>query len=103
VNRIVDASVSVATLIDTGPDDVSAEALIADQMLCLARLAHIEATKVRQRLQRNRRLTSAEADLGQLGIELLTFEPFSSRISELPPTNTRYDAWQRRWSRSAGA
>ena len=95
---VVDSSVIVAALIDTGPDGVWAEEVIDDQVLYAPELVRVEATNVLRRLERAEQITTAEAngaqeDLTQLEIELFPFEPFSERIWELRHTLTSYDAW----------
>ncbi|HVW70980.1 MAG TPA: type II toxin-antitoxin system VapC family toxin [Steroidobacteraceae bacterium] len=95
---VVDSSVIVAALIDTGPDGVWAEQVIDDQVLYAPELVRVEATNVLRRLERAEQITTAEAngaqeDLTQLEIEQFPFEPFSDRIWELRHTVTSYDAW----------
>ncbi len=95
---VVDSSVLVAALIDTGPDGVWAEQVIDDQVLYAPELVRVEATNVLRRLERAEHITTAEAngaqeDLTQLEIEQFPFEPFSDRIWELRHTVTSYDAW----------
>lgn len=95
---VVDSSVIVAALIDTGPDGAWAEGVIDDQVLYAPELVRVGATNVLRRLERAQQITTAEAngaqeDLTQLEIELFPFEPFSDRIWELRHTVTSYDAW----------
>ena len=95
---VVDSSVIVAALLDTGPDGVWAEQVIDDKVLYAPELVRVEATNVLRRLERAEQITTAEAngaqeDLTQLEIELFPFEPFSDRIWELRHTVTGYDAW----------
>lgn len=95
---VVDSSLIVAALIDTGPDGVWAEEVIDDQVLYAPELVRAEATNVLRRLERAKQITTAEAngaqeDLTQLEIEQFPFEPFSDRIWELRHTVTSYDAW----------
>jgi len=98
VSVVVDSSVIVTALIDTGPDGVWAEEVIDDQVLYAPELVRVAATNVLHRLERAEQITTAEAngaqeDLTQLEIELFPFEPFSERIWELRHTLTSYDAW----------
>ncbi len=95
---VVDSSVIVAALIDTGPDGVWAEQIIDDQVLYAPQLVRVEATNVLRRLERAEQITTPEAngaqeDLTQLEIEQFPFEPFSDRIWKLRHTVTSYDAW----------
>ena len=95
---VVDSSVIVAALIDTGPDGVWAEKVIDDQVLYAPELVRVEATNVLRRLELVKQIATPEAngaqeDLAQLDIELFSFEPFSDRVWELRHTVTSYDAW----------
>lgn len=98
MSLVVDSSVIVAALIDTGPDGVWAEEIIDDQVLYAPELVRVEVTNVLRRLELAKEITTAEAngaqeDLTQLEIEQFPFEPFSDRIWELRHTVTSYDAW----------
>ena len=95
---VVDSSVIVAALIDTGPDGVWAEQVIDEQVLYAPELVRVEATNVLRRLERAEQITTADAngafeDLTQLEIEQFPFEPFSDRIWALRHTVTSYDGW----------
>ena len=95
---VIDSSVIVAALIDTGPDGIWAEQVIDDQLLYAPALVRVEATNVLRRLERAEQITTAEAngaqeDLTRLEIEQFPFEPLSDRIWELRHTVTSYDAW----------
>ena len=98
MSLVVDSSVIVAAVIDTGPDGVWAEAVIDDQVLYAPALVRVEVTNVLRRLELAKQISAAEAngaqeDLSQLEIEQFPFEPFSDRIWELRHTVTSYDAW----------
>lgn len=95
---IADASVLVAALIDSGPQGEWAEEVLASGELQAPALVHIAVAGTLRRLERARKLTTAEADaayedLLQLNLEPLPFEPFAPRIWELRRTITSYDAW----------
>ena len=95
---VVDSSVIVAALIDTGPDGVWAEEVIDDRVLYAPELLHVKATNVLRRLELAKQIATSEAngaheDLTQIDIELFSFEPFSDRVWELRHTVTSYDAW----------
>lgn len=95
---VVDASVLVKALLNTGPDGEWAEAIVAGDSLHAPDLALAEATNVLRRLELARTITTAEAnaaheDLMQLNIELFSFEPFAERAWELRHNLTSYDAW----------
>ena len=98
MSLVVDSSVLVAALLDTGPDGTWAEQVIDGRGLCAPELVLVEATNILRRLERAKRITTPEAnaardDLMQLEIELFSFEPFADRIWELRQTVTSYDAW----------
>jgi predicted nucleic acid-binding protein len=95
---VVDSSVLVAALIDTGPHGVWAEEILARGALHAPELARVEATNVLRRLELTKQITTPEAnaaheDLMQLGLELFAYDPFAARIWELRHTLTSYDAW----------
>jgi predicted nucleic acid-binding protein len=95
---VVDASVLIRALVDSGPDGEWAEAVIEGGFLHAPELARVEATNILRRLERAKQISSAEAnaafeDLQQLNIELLSFEPFAERVWELRHNLTSYDAW----------
>jgi predicted nucleic acid-binding protein len=95
---VVDSSVLVAALVDSGPHGTWAEAVLARGSLHAPVLAHAEATNIFRRLERAKLITTPEAnaaqdDLMQLHIELFSFEPFADRIWELRHNITSYDAW----------
>lgn len=95
---VVDASVLVAALVDTGANGSWAEAVLAAGALHAPELARAEATNVLRRLERARQLTVQEAnaaheDLMLLDLEHYAFDPFADRIWELRHAPTSYDAW----------
>jgi predicted nucleic acid-binding protein len=95
---VVDSSVLVAALTDSGPNGVWAEEVLSRGSLHAPELARVEATNILRRLELAKQLTTAEAnaaheDLMQLDLELFSFEPFAERIWELRYTVTSYDAW----------
>jgi len=95
---VVDSSVVIAALVDSGPDGEWAEEVLANGLLQAPELVRAEATNIFRRLERAKLITTPEAngaqeDLMQLDIELFPFEPFASRIWELRHNVTSYDAW----------
>jgi predicted nucleic acid-binding protein len=95
---VVDSSVLVAALIDSGPHGAWAEKAIARGSLYAPQLACVEATNIFRRLERAKLITTPEAnaaqdDLMQLDMDLFSFEPFAERIWELRHNMTSYDAW----------
>jgi len=98
VSAVIDASVTVAALIDVGPHGTWAEQIIEAAPLHAPELVRVEVTNILRRLERARQISTAEAnaaheDFMQLDIELFSFEPFSDRIWELRHNVTSYDAW----------
>jgi predicted nucleic acid-binding protein len=98
VSAVIDSSVLVAALIDTGPDGDWAEKVLASGSLVGPELVRTEATNVLRRLEQSRDLPGPEAnaafeDLMLLDLELLPFEPFAERVWELRRNITSYDAW----------
>jgi predicted nucleic acid-binding protein len=95
---VIDASVIVAALSDTGRDGNWAEALIASEILAAPELAMVEATNILRRLELAKELTSVESGLAQkdlmrLDIQLFPIHPFSERVWALRKNITSYDAW----------
>jgi len=98
LSTVVDSSVLVAALVDSGPHGAWAETILADGSLYAPELARAEATNIFRRLERAKLITTPEAnaarnDLMQLDIDLFPFEPFADRIWELRHNVTSYDAW----------
>mgnify|MGYP001547161107 CR=1 FL=1 len=98
MSTVVDSSVLVAALVDTGPHGAWAETVLAGGSLYAPELACAEATNIFRRLERAKLITTPEAnaarnDLMQLDIDLFPFEPFADRIWELRHNVTSYDAW----------
>ena len=95
---VVDASVLVAALIDTGAHGEWAEDILVSGSLHAPELARAEATNILRRLERSNQISSATAnaaqdDLMQLSLETFGFDPFADRVWELRHTVTSYDAW----------
>ena len=95
---VIDSSVVVAALVDSGPHGDWAEEVLASGSLHAPELVRAEATNIFRRLERAKLIATPEAnaaqdDLMQLDIELFPFEPFAGRIWELRHNVTSYDAW----------
>jgi predicted nucleic acid-binding protein len=95
---VVDSSVLVAALVDTGPYGTWAERVLSGSSLHAPDLVRVEATNILRRLELAKQLTTPEAnaaheDLMQLGLELLPFDPFADRIWELRYAIASCDAW----------
>ena len=107
MTTVVDASVLVAVLVDSGDEGRWAEAAFAEGGLAGPELVLVEASNILRRLERREKISRIEAssahrDLLRLDIELFPFAPFSERIWALRGNLTSYDAcgtlrWQRRW------
>jgi predicted nucleic acid-binding protein len=98
VSVVIDSSVLIAALVDSGPQGAWAEGVVASGALHAPELVRAEATNILRRLERAKHITMAEAnaahdDLMQLNLELFSFDPFAERIWELRHTVTSYDAW----------
>lgn len=98
MSAVVDASVLVAALVDSGEHGAWAEEIIAAGSLHAPKLVRVETANILRRLERAKEITTAEAnaayeDLLQLQIELFSFDPFGERIWELRHNLTSYDAW----------
>ena len=95
---VVDASVLVAAVMDTGAHGDWARMITAERHLLAPQLAPIEAGNVLRRAELARKISSPEAtagyrDIVDFPIDLLNFEPFAPRIWELRLNLTTYDAW----------
>jgi predicted nucleic acid-binding protein len=95
---VVDSSVVVAALVDTGDNGAWAEKILEQDDLYAPELLRVEAANVLRRLERGKEITEQEAnaafeDLMELDVELHAFEPFSERVWELRHNVTSYDGW----------
>lgn len=95
---VVDGSVLVAALVDSGVDGRWAEAVLADEELASPELALVETANVLRRLERAGRISRFEAvgahrDMLRLDVEMFPFRPFAERVWELRDNLTSYDAW----------
>lgn len=97
---VVDASVLVAALIDSGSEGVWAEEILAAAagQLYAPELAWVETTNILRRIERAKKVSTAEADaameeLMELDLEPLPFAPFAGRVWELRDALTSDDAW----------
>jgi len=98
LSAVVDASLLVAALVDSGAAGRWAENVLAAGPIHAPELVRAESANVLRRLERNRQLTAAAAsaaweDLLQLDLALYAFEPFADRVWELRHAVTSYDAW----------
>jgi predicted nucleic acid-binding protein len=98
LTRVVDSSVLVAALVDSGPDGAWSEETLAEDSLIAPELVLVEASNVLRRLERSDQISTPEANLAhkallRLEIELFPFAPFADRVWELRGSLTCYDAW----------
>jgi predicted nucleic acid-binding protein len=95
---VIDASVIVAALVDSGEDGTWAEARMATEPLVAPELVMVETTNILRRLELAANISPLESGLAQrdlmrLDIQLFPFYPFAERIWELRMNITSYDAW----------
>ncbi len=98
MTTVVDASVLVAALVDSGHASRWAESALADGDLVSPELALAETANILRRLEQSGALSRIEAalayrDLLRLNMETFAFAPFAERIWELRGGLTSYDAW----------
>lgn len=98
MSAVVDSSVLVAALVDSGTNGGWAENVLSSGALHAPEIARAEVANVLRRLERAKLITTPEAngawdDLMQLEIALFSFEPFADRVWELRHNLTCYDAW----------
>lgn len=95
---VLDASVVVAALLDSGELGAWAEACVAEHDLVAPHLMMVEASNQLRRGVLTRAVATAEGtaahrDLVRIPMELFPFAPFAARVWELRDTVTAYDAW----------
>ena len=98
VRRVVDASVLVALLVDSGREGRWAESMVAENAVMAPELAMVETSNILRRLERAGELSASEArdghrDLLRLDLELFPFAPYADRVWALHGNLTSYDAW----------
>ncbi len=98
MTSVVDASVPVAALVDSGQEGRWAESVLTEGALAAPQLVFAEATNVLRRLELAGDISrieanSAHSDLLGLDVELFPFAPFAGRVWELRNNLTSYDAW----------
>lgn len=98
MSAVVDSSVVIAALLDTGTNGTWAEGVLERGDLYAPELLRVEAANVLRRLERAKDITQQEAnaafeDLMDLDVELHAFESFSERVWDLRHNVTSYDAW----------
>ena len=98
MTTVVDASVLVAALVDSGHEGKWAESLLAEGSLAGPELVLAEASNILRRLERTGQISRIEAatahgDLLKLDLDLFPFAPFAERVWALRGNLTSYDAW----------
>lgn len=95
---VVDATVVVAALVDSGPDGRWAESVLTAGDLVAPHLMPVEAGNTLRRAVMATALTSEIAtlvhgDLTRLPVRLVPYEPVATRVWELRSNLTLHDAW----------
>ncbi|TDE08222.1 type II toxin-antitoxin system VapC family toxin [Jiangella asiatica] len=95
---VVDASLVVSALVDSGADGAWADSLLATQPLAAPHLMPVEAANILRRsatagLISGDTAAMAHADLVALPLDLFSYAPFAERAWELRDNVTSYDAW----------
>lgn len=108
MNIVVDASATVAALIDGGRDGDWARVHMRSAVLLAPELLPVEATAVLRRSVRAGTVPSDSAtlaldDLLALPFQLFSFGPFAKRVWSLRENVTAYDAWYVALAEEAGA
>lgn len=98
MTRVVDASVVVAALVDTGPSGRWAEAELVGTQLVAPHLLPVEVANILRRVTRAGQISEdvaamAHHDLISLPIEFFPYEPVAQRAWSLRSNLTAYDAW----------
>ena len=95
---VVDASVLVAALVDSGKEGKWAESAVTEGYPAGPELVLAEASNILRRLEQAGEISRLEAniahgDLLRLDLELFAFAPFADRVWALRHNMTSYDAW----------
>jgi predicted nucleic acid-binding protein len=98
VTLVIDASMVVAGLIDSGAGGRWAEALLVSDSLAAPHMMTAEAANILRRSAAAGAISAeqaslAHADLLDLRVEFFPYAPVSARIWELRENVTCYDAW----------
>ena len=98
MTKVVDASILVAALVDSGPEGAWSEAAVAEGSLIAPELVLVEASNVLRRLERSQEISEVEAVLAhaallRLELELFPFAAFADHVWALRNNLTCYDAW----------
>jgi len=95
---VVDASVVVAALIDTGADGTWADQMLGSEALAAPHLMPVEVANVLRRATVAGHVSAdsaslAHADLQDLRVDLFAYEPFAQRVWTLRNSITACDGW----------
>lgn len=95
---VIDASLVVSALVDSGDTGRWAESLLVSDQLSAPHLMPVEVTNILRRAAAKSEITQdiasmAHADLLDLRVELYPYAPFAPRVWELRGNVTSYDAW----------
>jgi predicted nucleic acid-binding protein len=95
---VIDASMVVAALVDSGPAGSWADSLLDSTDLAAPHLMPVEVANILRRAAQTGDISTdvaalAHGDLLQLGVALFPYEPFGDRVWELRGNLTAYDAW----------
>lgn len=95
---VVDASMVVAALLDSGAVGTWAESLLASEALAAPHLMPVEAANILRRAALAGDVSQdtaslAHGDLIELRVALFDYEPFAERVWALRANLTSYDAW----------
>jgi len=98
VTIVVDSSVVVAALIDTGSTGKWAESVLVSDALAAPHLMPVEVANILRRSTTAGEVSTdvaslAHAELLARRIELFPYAPLASRVWELRSNVTSYDAW----------
>jgi predicted nucleic acid-binding protein len=98
VTFVVDASVVVAALVDSGRDGGWAEQFLASGALAAPHLLPVEVANVLRRSSAAGDISAdvaslAHADLLDLRVDLFPYAMFAERVWELRANLSSYDAW----------
>ncbi|MGH3327696.1 MAG: type II toxin-antitoxin system VapC family toxin [Streptomycetales bacterium] len=105
---VVDASLVVSALVDTGSTGTWAESLLATEPLSAPHLMPVAAANILLRAAAMGEITAdvaamAHADLLDMRVELFPYAPFAPRVWDLRGNVTSYDAWYVALAESLGS
>jgi predicted nucleic acid-binding protein len=98
VTLVVDASLVVSALVDSGRTGSWAESLLAGEPLSAPHLMPVEAANILRRAAAAGEISAdaaamAHTDLLDMRVELFPYGPFAPRVWDLRDNLTSYDAW----------